>query len=138
MKNQVKNFVRTCNICQHHKSETLQPADFLQPLSIPIQIWIDIALDFIGDLPNSRQKCNTGDCRKILKIYPPLPHLYMTVRVAHLFFHYIFKLHGFSEPVVSNFNVTFTSAFWTELFHLYGTKLALSCAYDPQWASRGF
>lgn len=34
--------------------------------------------------------------------------------------------------IVSDRDVTFTSSFWTKLFHLSGTKLAFSSAYHLQ------
>lgn len=62
----------------------------------------------------------------------PLSHPYTAVSVARLFFDCIFKLHGLPESIVSDRDVLFTSAFWTELFTLCGTKLSFSSAYHPQ------
>jgi transposase InsO family protein len=44
----------------------------------------------------------------------------------------IFKLHGIPTTIVSNWNPTFTSSFWRELFKLKGISLAFSSTYHPQ------
>ena len=59
-------------------------------------------------------------------------HPYSTVSITRLFFNNIFKLHGLPETMMSNRDVTFTSAFWKELFRLSGTKLCFSSVYHPQ------
>ncbi|KAJ9520421.1 hypothetical protein QJQ45_000182 [Haematococcus lacustris] len=51
---------------------------------------------------------------------------------ARLFFDHIFKHHGLPEAIISDRDPTFTSDFWTSLFHLTGTRLLLSSAYHPQ------
>jgi len=45
---------------------------------------------------------------------------------------YIFKLHGMPVKIVSDWGVTFTYLFWSELFRLQAVNLAVSAAYDPQ------
>jgi hypothetical protein len=54
MRNDIKKFVRECEICQVNKHETIHPAGLLQPLPIPSRIWADISMDFIEGLPPSR------------------------------------------------------------------------------------
>ena len=53
MKNDIKEFVEKCLVCQQNKALTLSPAGLLQPLPIPKKIWDDVTLDFIEGLPKS-------------------------------------------------------------------------------------
>jgi len=53
MKADIKNFIKECDIFQRNKIETIHPTGLLQPLSIPIRVWLDISLDFIEGLPLS-------------------------------------------------------------------------------------
>ena len=52
----VRNYVRSYDICQRNKVDLNSPAGLLQPLPIPEAIWVDVSLDFIEGLPNSRGK----------------------------------------------------------------------------------
>ena len=61
-----------------------------------------------------------------------ISHPYTAAKIASLYMQYIFKFHGMPISVVSDRDVTFTSLFWTELFRLQGTDLAMSTAYHPQ------
>lgn len=135
MKIDIQNFVRACNVCQRHKAEHLHPAGVLQPLNIPQQIWSDISMDFIEGLPNSHGKSVLFVVVDRLSKYAhfiPLSHPYTATTIAKVFFDNIFKLHGLPESIVSDRDVAFTSAFWTELFRLQGVKLCFSSAYHPQ------
>lgn len=135
MKIDIQNFVRACNVCQRHKAEHLHPAGVLQPLNIPQQIWSDISMDFVEGLPNSHGKSVLFVVVDRLSKYAhfiPLSHPYTATTIAKVFFDNIFKLHGLPESIVSDRDVAFTSAFWTELFRLQGVKLCFSSAYHPQ------
>lgn len=61
-----------------------------------------------------------------------ISHPYNAISIARSFFDNILKLHGLPENLISDRDVTFTSSFWKELFHLCGTKLYFSSAYHPQ------
>jgi len=126
MKRHIRDFVRACGVCQRHKTETLQPAGLLQPLSVLEQIWSDISLDFVEGLPTSRGKnvilVVVDRFSKYFHLLSPA-HPYSAVSIARLFFDNTFKLHGLPVSMVSDRDVTFTSAFWRELFRLSGTKL---------------
>jgi hypothetical protein len=56
MREDIKTFIRECEICQKHKVEQLSPAGLSQPLPIPHKVWEDISMDFIESLPISQGK----------------------------------------------------------------------------------
>jgi hypothetical protein len=56
MKQDIRNFVPECEVCQRHKGEMVKSSGTLQPLPIPPAIWKDISMDFIIDLSKSGNK----------------------------------------------------------------------------------
>jgi hypothetical protein len=56
MKQDIRNFVTECDVCQCNKGETVKSLSTLQPLPIPPAIWKDISMDFITGLPKSGNK----------------------------------------------------------------------------------
>lgn len=54
MKNDVLQFVRTCDLCQRRKSENMPYPSLLQPIPVPTQAWSHLTIDFIEQLPLSR------------------------------------------------------------------------------------
>uniref|UniRef100_H3G6A5 Integrase catalytic domain-containing protein n=1 Tax=Phytophthora ramorum TaxID=164328 RepID=H3G6A5_PHYRM len=44
----------------------------------------------------------------------------------------VFRHHGLPESIVSDRDPRFTSAFWSSLFQLLGTKLLMSTAAHPE------
>jgi hypothetical protein len=65
-----------------------------------------------------------------------LRHPYSAASVAKAFFEDIARLHGIPCSIVSGRDTVFTSAFWTELFKMTGTKLQMSSAFHPQLDSQ--
>ncbi|KAE9083335.1 hypothetical protein PF010_g21252 [Phytophthora fragariae] len=51
---------------------------------------------------------------------------------AELFLDLVFRHHGLPESIVSDRDPRFTSAFWTRLFALLGTRLLMSTAAHPE------
>lgn len=56
MTKDIRNFIAQCTICQQNKYESLAPVGLLQPLPVPTQVWADISMDFIGELPRAQGK----------------------------------------------------------------------------------
>jgi hypothetical protein len=135
MKQDVRNFVVECDVCQRNKDETVKSPNTLQLLPIPPVIWRDISMDFIVGLPKLCNKSVIVVVVDRLSKYAhlcALQHPFTSSIVAQLFMDQVFKLHGMSHSIVSDRDPTFTSNFWQELFKLQGTQLHLSTDDHPQ------
>ncbi|KAM2479466.1 hypothetical protein PS1_003203 [Malus domestica] len=88
VKKDVKTFVAACDICQRINYETIKLPGSLQPLSIPTQVWTDIAMDFIDDLPTVHGKNAILVVVDRLSKYGhfiPIQHPYSTPKIAEIF-----------------------------------------------------
>lgn len=131
----VQNFVKQCPTCLQTKPDNTPYKGLLQPLPIPAQIWEDIAMDFITNLPPSAGKTTVWVIVDRLSKYAhfcPLPTSVSASQLASYFVHEYVRLHGFPRSIVSDRDRLFTNQFWKELFRLQGTKLRMSSAYHPQ------
>jgi hypothetical protein len=53
---QLVKYVQTCPVCQKNKSKSTPYPGLLAPLTIPIQAWTHISMDFVEGLPMSKGK----------------------------------------------------------------------------------
>ena len=51
MRSDIAKFVAECDTCQRNKALSTTPADLLQPIPLPLQVWEEITMDFIEGLP---------------------------------------------------------------------------------------
>lgn len=126
--------IKKCDVCQQIKLETSALAGLLQTLEIPTTPWTDVSLDFIEGLPKSQGfEVSLVVVDRLTKYvhFIPISHPYTTAMVVSLYMNYVFKLHGMPATIVSDRDAIFTSLFWSELFRLQGTTLAMSTAYHP-------
>jgi hypothetical protein len=96
MKQHVREFVRSCQICQQAKSERIKYPDLLLPLHVPSQARQVVSLDFICGLPQSRRwNCILVVVDKILKYanFLPLAHPFTFLSVAKIYLSDVYKLH---------------------------------------------
>jgi hypothetical protein len=131
----VREFVKSCIVCQRNKSQHLHPAGLLQPLPVPHGVWSDIAMDFVEGFPKVGGKSVILTIVDRLSKYAhfiALSHPYSANSVARAFFENIVRLHGFPCSIVTDRDPVFTSNFWSELFRLAGVKLHMSSAFHPQ------
>lgn len=131
----VKFFIKTCDLCQKEKILTHALFGLSQPLPITTQIWADISMDFITDLPLSHNFSTIFvmvDRFTKAAHFSALPFHYTSPMVAQTFWDSCGKLHGISKTIVSDRDSIFLSDFWHELFTQQGTTLKYSSAYHPQ------
>ena len=136
MSKDVKRYILSCDTCQRNKGNNQQPAGLLQPLETPQQRWEQIAMDFIVQLPLTRQGNDAivvFTDRLTKRGHFQAMHTSATApEVAKIFFNTIFKDHGLPKTIISDRDAKFTSHFWKSLFGQTGTKLAMSTAFHPK------
>lgn len=135
MQSDVHTFIQHCATCQHVKYSTKPPLGLLQPLPIPALIWEDLSMDFITGLPQSGGKTYIMvfvDRLSKAAHFIALPSSLTAAKLALIFCNEVVRLHGLPKSIVSDRDPLFISKFWSELFRLQGTTLALSSAYHPQ------
>ncbi|GJP48756.1 hypothetical protein CLOM_g8031 [Closterium sp. NIES-68] len=132
----VQQFVARCDACARNKPDTQKPGGLLQPLEIPDEPWESVSLDFITDLPKTREGHTAilvfvDRLTKMVHFVPTTTDV-SAEDTARLFVSHIFRLHGLPRVLVSDRDPRFTSRFWQEVTRKLGTKLKMSSAFHPQ------
>ena len=112
MKNDIKEFVEKCLVCQQNKALTLSPAGLLQPLPILEKIWDDVTMGFIEGLPKSKGYNSILVVVDQLSKYAHLSllkHLFTAQTVVVVFVHDVVKLHGIPYFIISDREKIFLS-----------------------------
>jgi hypothetical protein len=141
MSQDVKEYVRGCDICQRTKARRTRNAGEMQALPLPSRPFESITMDFITDLPPSIASTTGRIADSLLVIvdrytkeveYIPCLKTTDALELARLFIDRWFKDHGLPASIISDRGSVFTSRFWSELcFHL-GITRGLSTAFHPQ------
>lgn len=135
MKEQIRQYVQTCTICQQAKPGRVKYPGLLEPLSLPAGARQVVTMDFIDGLPQSHKY---NSILVVLDKYTryahflPLSHQFTIAKVAHSYLDNVYKLHGLPAAIISDRDPVFTSNFWRELFRIIGTELNMSTLYHPQ------
>jgi hypothetical protein len=112
------------------------PAGLLQPLPTPGKRWEEVTMDFIVQLPLTRQGHDAivvfVDRLSKRAHCQPMHTSATAPEVAKIFFTTIFRNHGLPKVIVSDRDPKFTSKFWQSVFKHLGTKTAMSTAFHPQ------
>ena len=61
LRKQVKEYIRTCEVCQRTKTKRHKPYGELAPLPVPARPFEEITMDFITSLPPSKWRGHTYD-----------------------------------------------------------------------------
>jgi hypothetical protein len=131
----VKKFVVSCDVCQRNKSARHKPYGLLQPLPVPETPWSSLSMDFITQLPPSK------DFTAILVVvdrFTKMAHFIPTAdtvdakELASLFLQRIVSAHGLPDDIVSDRDTLFTAQFTQIFFEALGITQNLSTAFHPQ------
>jgi len=135
----VQAFCNSCITCQKSKPMTQKPYGLLNPLSVRSEPWGAIGVDFIGPLPESKDRNREYDLITIIiDLLTAMVHLvpsqtnYTAKDIAELMFHEVYRLHGLPRAIISGRDILFTSLFWTHLNRLIGIRQKMSSAYHPE------
>ena len=131
----IKNYVRSCDECQHNKSPTHAKYGLLQPLEVPYAAWTFISTDFITKLPESQ------GCTQIMVVvdrFTKMAHFISLASdgtakdIADSFLREVWRLHGLPSKFISDMDAKFSGEFWESLCKSLGINRRMSTAYHPQ------
>src|SRR6266436_1521450 len=100
----VKDYVASCATCTHAKSARHKPYGKLKQLPIPSRPWLSISMDFIKQLPASKDFSTIlVVVDRLMKqvIFIPSHNTVNALQVAQLFLTHVFSKHGVSGIIVS-------------------------------------
>ena len=140
MRNDIKFYVKGCNVCLTSKTVRHKPYGDFQSLPVQTHWWKNLLLDFIIGLPISTNwKDDNYDF--ILVIVDQLTKMvhYKPVKVtinapglAEVIPDMVVWYYGLLNSIMSNRGSFFTSKFWSSLCYFLGIKGRLSTAFQPQ------
>jgi len=131
----VKKFIKSCEVCCKSKIPRHKPYGLLSPLSTPNRAWSDISMDFIVELPKSKDMTTimvVVDRLTKMAHFIPFRCLPTASIAADAFISNIFKLHGFPDSIISDRGSQFTSEFWNRLCKLLDITHSLSTSNHPE------
>lgn len=135
MAKEVEAFVRSCERCQKTKSSTQAPSGKMLTPSIPSKPLSNLAIDFVGPLPqvNNYKMILTCTCRLsgFTRLIPTC-QTDTAERVASRFFSGWIGPFGPPDSIISDRDKLWTSAFWKSLMKRLGTSFHMTTAFHPQ------
>jgi len=115
---EVKEYVKTCDICQRTHVHRHRPYGALASLPQPTGPWQEISMDFITDLPPSTGEGNVFDSIFVvvdrytkMSLYIPTTKTITSDGLATLFLQRVVRYFGVPKGIVSDRGSVFTSKF---------------------------
>ena len=131
----VKQFGKSCDICQRSKGDKPMPNP-LQPLPIPKQPREDLSMKFIMGLPTTANGDNAiltfVDRLTKYAHFVPTVNTFTAAGFADLYIRNVYRLHGLSKTIVCGKDWRFTADFFKEIFGRLRVELKFSTAQHPQ------
>lgn len=131
----IKAFVRSCDVCQKVKPRRHSPAGLLQPIPIPSAPFEVVSMDFVTDLP----ECEGYTAILVIvckltkySLFIPTTNEATEKDTALLFFKHVYSDFGIPRQVITDRDPRWAQSFWKELTIAIGTKRALTTAHHPQ------
>ena len=133
MRQDVQEYVRTCDTCLHVKYKQKSPAGLLQSLPIPEQKWQSVSMDFIIELPLTIRGHTdivvfVDQLTKMVRL-TPLRTDFSASNVIDLLISQVFRHHGLPTKLVTDRDTRFTSAFFRRLTEKWEVKQKMSTSF---------
>jgi hypothetical protein len=131
----VKEFVLSCDTCSRSKNPQHCSYGLLQPLPIPRQPWSSVSMDFITNLPSSK---NFDKIFVIIDRLTKMVHFVPCTKtitreeIVRLFVDNIYRYLGLHDDIISDRGPQFISKFWRSLFEILKVDIKLSSTFHPQ------
>ena len=131
---QVRQFVRNCDICGSATVWRHKKSALLKPLPVPDRIWSDISIDFITDLPisNGHTFCQVITDRLGKGVMYDSTNDMTALGCAERFVQTYVRHHGFLHAITRVRGSQWVNRFWKRVCELTGIKRRLSTAYHPE------
>ena len=134
MADDVRRYVRNCDVCGRSKPWREGKQGLLKPLPIPTQVWKEISMDFVEGLPESEGMTSLMVVTDRLSkgaIFIPLPNT-TTDTVVQKFIERVVAYHWLPNAITSDRGNQFVSKLWERLCQILKINRRLSTAYHPQ------
>lgn len=141
MKEKVTQYIAKCEECQRNKAERHATQGEIQPIAPPTEPWEEVTMDFITDLPESRDPVTEARFNGIMVVvdrltkyahFLPYRKDYDAPKVANLVLDRVIRLHGLPKRFITDRDKLFTSNFWKTITAKTGIKHVMSTAFHPQ------
>jgi len=126
----IRDYVRSCDECQHSKSPRHAKYGLLQPLEVPYAAWSSISTDFITQLPESQGKTQI---MVVVDRFIKMAHFICLHEnasakdVADTFRREVWKPHGLPTEIILDMHAKFSGEFWESLCKMLGVKRRCRC-----------
>ena len=132
----VDTYVATCRKCQSIKPTNTKQGGLLQPTEIPGAFWECISMDYITQLPPTKQGNDAimvfVDKLSKMTHFAACKTAISAEETATLFRKTVFKYHGIPAKIISDRDARFTGHFMRALCQDLGIRQALSTAFHPE------
>jgi hypothetical protein len=134
-----KESVRSVSRVNGAKSK-LKPYGLYTPLPIPSELWTDISMDFVLNLPKTKR--GRDSIFVVVDRFFKMAHFIACHKtddashIADLLFKQIVRLYGMPRTIFFDRDAKFLRYFWKTLWGKLGTKLLFSSTCHPQTDSQ--
>ncbi|MBW0561262.1 hypothetical protein O181_100977 [Austropuccinia psidii MF-1] len=136
-KKNVSEYCQTCDRCQKANRATGKKFGIMIQIQEPKSPWEIVHMDWVTALPPGGDRSYNA-CRVLVDRYRKAPMLLpchkddTDMDTAIMICNKVISHTGLFQKIISDRDPKFTSALWTNLHNVFGTKLSFSTAYHPQ------
>lgn len=135
MGNEIREYVKGCEVCQRNKGSQRQPAGKLVPLPLPSGAWEYVTADRITHLPKTKAGYTAiwvvVDRLTKMTHFAPCHDESNVEEIADLLVKHVFRPHGMPKVVITDRGSEFCNKFCDAVCRAVGTIHSKSTAYHP-------